>query len=113
MLAGSGEFRGDRILSQSSIEEMFRDYTDRSAVLGQRTSIGEQRGYGLGAWCGEIAVDGRCLQMQSGGAFGTSPVVSINDQVAVLLMTKDRMPLIREHWGEISQAIRQLLLATP
>lgn len=109
MLAGGGEFRGKRILSAPAIDQMFRDYTGRKATLGAGTSVGEQRGYGLGAWCNLIQDDGRCLEIQSGGAFGTSPTVAVADQVAVLLMTKDRMPLIRGYWQEVSTAIREIL----
>jgi CubicO group peptidase (beta-lactamase class C family) len=109
MLAGDGEFRGRRILSRDAIGQMFRDYLDRSATLGPATSVGDQRGYGLGAWCDLIQDDGRCLRVQSGGAFGTAPTVSVDDDVVVLLMVKDRMPLIRGYWQEVSNAIRQIL----
>jgi len=109
MLAGGGEFRGQRILSRAAIDQMFRDYSERSATLGAATSVGDQRGYGLGAWCETIEDDGRCVQVQSGGAFGTSPALLVEDQVAVLLMTKDRMPLIRDHWQRVSIAILAIL----
>jgi CubicO group peptidase (beta-lactamase class C family) len=109
MLAGGGEFRGKRILSPAAIDQMFHDYSDRRATLGVATSVGDQRGYGLGAWCSLIQDDGRCLQIQSGGAFGTSPTVIVEGQVAILLMTKDRMSLIRDYWQEVSNAIRQIL----
>ena len=109
MLAGGGEFHGRRILSRAAIGEMFRDYSDRKATLGAATSVGDQRGYGLGAWCNQILDDGRCLEIQSGGAFGTSPTVLVEDGVVILLMTKDRMPLIRDHWQEVTSAIREIL----
>jgi CubicO group peptidase (beta-lactamase class C family) len=109
MLAGRGVFRGKQILSAGAIDQMFRDYTGRSARLGAATSVGESRGYGIGAWCNQIETDGRCSEVQSGGAFGVSPTVIVEDEVVVLLMVKDRMPLIRDHWQEVSNAIRQIL----
>jgi CubicO group peptidase (beta-lactamase class C family) len=109
MLAGHGQFRGKQILSRAAIGQMFRDYSNGAATLGTATSVGDQRGYGLGAWCNVIQKDGNCPEVQSGGAFGTSPTVLVEDDVAILLMTKDRMPLIRDYWQEVSNAIRQLL----
>jgi len=109
MLSGGGDFRGRRILSQTAISEMFRDYTGRSARLGQATGVGEASGYGLGAWCDRIAADKGCSVVQSGGAFGTSPTVMVEEKVAVLLMVKDRMPLVRDHWRRITDAVLTLL----
>lgn len=109
MIASNGEFRGTRILSAEAIHAMFRDYTNGSASLGKRTNVGKQTGYGLGAWCIAIQSDGQCTQMQSGGAFGTAPVVAIDEGTIVLLMAKDRMPHIRGYWAEVSDAIRDVL----
>lgn len=109
MLSGGGEFRGRRILSQAAISEMFRDYTGRSARLGQATSVGDAGGYGIGAWCNRIEADRRCSAVQSGGAFGTSPTVLVDDKIAILLMVKDRMPLVRDHWQRITTAVLALL----
>jgi CubicO group peptidase (beta-lactamase class C family) len=109
MLAGGGQFRGRTILSEKAIREMFRDYSERRATLGAGTSVGDQRGYGLGAWCNEIAADGACTDVQSGGAFGTSPVVVVKERTAILLMVKDRMPLIRGHWAVVTEAISSIL----
>ncbi|MDZ4850347.1 MAG: serine hydrolase [Pirellulaceae bacterium] len=105
MLVGGGTFRGKTILSKKAIAEMFRDYSDRKATLGARTNVGSLLGYGLGAWCNEIADDGAGTVVQSGGAFGTSPIVDVKNEVAILLMTKDRMPLLRNHWKEVTDAI--------
>ena len=109
MLAGGGQFRGRAILSEKAIREMFRDYSERRATLGAGTSVGDQRGYGLGAWCNEITADGVCSVVQSGGAFGTSPVVKVNERTVILLMVKDRMPQIRAHWAVVTEAIASIL----
>jgi len=109
MLAGGGDFRGRRILSQAAISEMFRDYTRRSARLGQATSVGDAGGYGIGAWCNRIEADQRCSVVQSGGAFGASPTVMVDDRTAILLMVKDRMPLVRDHWAHVTDAVLALL----
>jgi hypothetical protein len=47
--------------------------------------------------------------VQSGGAFGTSPVVVVKERTAILLMVKDRMPLIRGHWAVVTEAISAIL----
>ncbi len=109
MLAMGGTFRGKTILSKAAIAEMFKDYSNRKATLGAGTSVGTQIGYGLGAWCNEIADDRTGLVMQSGGAFGTSPIVVVKDEVSILLMVKDRMPLVRGHWKEVTDAISVIL----
>lgn len=109
MLASGGTFRGKTILSKATIAEMFKDYSNRKATLGAGTSVGTQIGYGLGAWCNEIADNGTGLVVQSGGAFGTSPIVVVKDEVSILLMVKDRMPLVRGHWKEVTDAISVIL----
>ena len=109
MLTSNGQFRGKTILSPSAISHMFRDYSNRRAKLGAQTNVGTQRGYGLGAWCSKVEEDGHCPIMQSGGAFGTSPTIVMDDQTAILFMTKDRMPLIRDHMEQVSGAIAQIL----
>jgi CubicO group peptidase (beta-lactamase class C family) len=109
MMAADGIYNGKRVLSEGAIAEMAQDYSHRSAGLRVNTSASNTRGYGLGAWCDEITPTGECPIIRSGGAFGTSPSVDRRTDTVVLLMTKDRMPMMRPYWGEVIRAVQTLL----
>lgn len=109
MLAADGVHDGKRVLSAAAVDEMMRDYADGGAGLGQRTSASDPRGYGLGSWCDEMTPDGACPVAQSGGAFGVSPRIDRRTDSVILLMTKDRMPMMRPYWGAIIAASEKLL----
>ncbi|MCP5431967.1 MAG: beta-lactamase family protein [Alphaproteobacteria bacterium] len=113
MLAADGVYEGRQVLKKSTIDEMAHDYTGRSATLGQRTSVGDPRGYGFGEWCDEFGSGDACLVVNSGGAFGVLPRLDRRDGTVILLFVKDRMGPMRPYWTAIIGTAQATLDAAP
>lgn len=79
MLLNKGVFNGNRVLSESSIQKMFTDYTQK-IPLKSETLLGKiqtSRSYGLGVWIDKVdAESGVATELSCVGTRGFSPWIN-------------------------------------
>jgi CubicO group peptidase (beta-lactamase class C family) len=101
MLAGSGEFDGEQVLSQLAILEMQHDQVGDAAVgpgeFVERARGAKHKGvYGLGQWRERVDHEGRALQVSSPSWAGTYPWIDIERGVYGVLLA--HVDLSGPHW---------------
>ncbi|MCA8961546.1 MAG: serine hydrolase [Planctomycetes bacterium] len=84
MLRDGGVFDGVTILSPAAIAEMFADQTFGVPIVGTPAPPGVR--YGLGCWRDVVAPDGSAIRISSPGAFGFTPWIELDVDLAGILM---------------------------
>lgn len=82
MLDNRGDFRGTRVLSEASVDEMLRDQTNGAPTGFLPDSIGQYKGYGLGVWIELRNSDtNEPTEFSSPGGAGTTPWINPGERV--------------------------------
>lgn len=92
MIAGSGLFKGKRVLSSESVKAMLTNQTLDVNFKDTPVGTSSDWGYGLGVWCEQYSSDGHCIMVNSGGAFGVFPWHDSTTGLFGVIYVKDQMP---------------------
>jgi serine-type D-Ala-D-Ala carboxypeptidase/endopeptidase len=82
MLLNKGVYNGKQVLSEASVNEMFKDQTEGCEPIGSR--------YGLGCWRDLVHDDGTVTQISSPGAQGYTPWIDLNRNMYAVFQIKDK-----------------------
>jgi serine-type D-Ala-D-Ala carboxypeptidase/endopeptidase len=104
MLLADGMGEGRRVLAASSVREMERDQTAGARIAF--TPHPYTRRYGIGVWRDRVAPDGRALQLSSQGAFGFSPWVDRERNIAAVLAVDDQLRDLYPFVDELQRRVR-------
>ncbi len=114
MLLSGGVYEGRCILSQNAISEMLKDQTCGVPIayspwkkFEDIYGLNEVR-YGIGCW-GEIVENGRLRVASSQGAFGFSPWIDLDRNVAGVLAVKSRFERVMPVYMEVKEIIRDAI----
>lgn len=114
MLLSGGVYEGRCILSQNAISEMLKDQTYGVPIayspwkkFEDIYGLNEVR-YGIGCW-GEIVENGRLREASSQGAFGFSPWIDLDRNVAGVLAVKSRFERVMPVYMEVKEIIRDAI----
>jgi CubicO group peptidase (beta-lactamase class C family) len=87
MLMNKGMFNGKRVLSEASVEEMFKIQTNGLLIkYAPKVASGFQ--YALGCWVQEADDKGNAIVLSSPGLFGTWPYIDRCRNCAAIFLTK-------------------------
>jgi CubicO group peptidase (beta-lactamase class C family) len=111
MLLNKGKSNGKQILSEASVEELFRIHTKASDIkYAPKSAAGLN--YALGSWVIEEN-DGKSIALASPGLFGTWPMIDRCRGYASLVLVKSLLGEERaEIHGELKTAIDEQLPST-
>jgi len=109
MLLNKGQYKGKKILSEESVNEMMKVMTNPS-MIKYAPEVAKGYNYALGAWVLEEK-DGKATALASPGLFGTWPVVDFCRKYAYLvfvknLITEERADVQKELLGFINNGIQ-------
>ncbi|MCA8969473.1 MAG: beta-lactamase family protein [Planctomycetes bacterium] len=104
MLAHGGMYGTTRILSEAAIREMFLDQTNGATIV--HTPHPDTRRYGIGIWRDRIDARGGILQASSQGAFGFSPWIDFERDLASVLTVVNLVKLIYDDVDAIQVTTR-------
>ena len=116
MLVSGGYYNGKKVLSKKSIDEMLRDQTYGVPIVHSPWSqyvlpppiAGEVR-YGIGCWREVIDETGDIKEAGSQGAFGFSPWIDVDRQLAGVLSVKSRLTKVMPVYVEMEEIIRDVI----
>jgi CubicO group peptidase (beta-lactamase class C family) len=100
MLLNKGQYKGKKILSEESVNEMMKVMTNPS-MIKYAPEVAQGYNYALGAWVLEEK-DGKATALASPGLFGTWPVVDFCRKYAYLVFVKN---LITEERAEVQKEL--------
>lgn len=87
MILNKGMYKGKRILSEKSIEEMQQDRINKNTKIGYSPSEAGNFGYGFGEWIMETSANNITTTVTSPGLFGSFPWVDNKNNYCAFLMT--------------------------
>jgi CubicO group peptidase (beta-lactamase class C family) len=111
MVLQHGEFNGSQYLLPSSIAEMQLDQTHGVPIDPDADPYPEAFGYGYGEWRDVVDCNGVATQVSSTGAFGTSPWVDYDHNIAAVFLAYKQNPdpqlrgTLRQLWSEVGDVI--------
>jgi CubicO group peptidase (beta-lactamase class C family) len=116
MLLHGGIYHGKRVLSQEAVDEMLKDQTGGVPIVHSpwqqyediSPGIHEIR-YGIGCWREVVDETGELKEASSQGAFGFSPWIDIDRNVAGVLAVKSRLTKVMPVYLEMKEIIRDAL----
>lgn len=104
MLLGKGEFAGRRVLSEASIDAMWRDQVPERVEVQPVGFAAEKVRYGLGTWIETLA--GGVVRVSDPGAFGFTPWVDLDLRVAGVFAVRDRVQRVLPQVRRLQDAAR-------
>ncbi len=109
MLVGKGEYGGRRVLSEASVQAMFRDQVpERIEVRAVGFDAAEVR-YGLGTWIERLADGG--IRVSDPGAFGFTPWIDLDLGTGGVFAVRDRVGRVMPHVRSVQDVVRQAVLS--
>ncbi len=116
MLLSGGMYEGKRVLSQETVNEMLRDQTFGVPIACSPwqkyenifPEVGEVR-YGIGCWREVVDETGRLKEASSQGAFGFSPWIDVDRNLAGVLAVKSSFTKVMPVYLEMKEIIRKCI----
>ncbi|MBX3462845.1 MAG: alpha/beta fold hydrolase [Planctomycetes bacterium] len=105
MLASGGRANGRQVLAATSVQAMWRDQV---SPLVEVRPVGFEAAdvrYGLGTWIERLPGGGE--RVSDPGAFGFTPWLDLDLQVAGVLAVRDRVGRVLPHLRRVQDAVRQ------
>jgi len=116
MLLSGGLYKGTRILSPDAVEEMLRDQTQGVPIVDspwqgymRPPPVADEVRYGIGCWREVISESGSIREASSQGAFGFSPWIDVERNLAGVLAVKSRASKIIPVYLEMKEIIRDII----
>ena len=122
MVAGGGVYRGERVLSEASVDAMLADqsgvesgdvpvlFTPFSRYAGGDPDIPtDEVGYGVGVWREQLGASGALRHASSLGAYGFSPWVDVERELGGALVVLDDGPDVFWTYLELKRRIEAAL----
>jgi CubicO group peptidase (beta-lactamase class C family) len=104
MLLNKGQYKGKKILSEESVNEMMK-VTTTPSIIKYAPEVAQRYSYALGAWVLEEK-EGKATALACPGLFGTWPVVDFCRKYAYLVFVKN---LITEERAEVQKALLDVI----
>ncbi len=116
MLLSGGSYEGAHVLSQDAVSEMLKDQTFGVPIVyspwQQYESIypgASEIRYGIGCWLEAINETGKVKEASSQGAFGFSPWIDTDRNLAGVLAVKSRLKKVMPVYLEVKEIIRGVI----
>lgn len=113
MIAGDGEFEGQRILSREAVAEMEKLQTNGVRLIMPRGRSADIAGYAIGNWCERVATSGKCTLVSSPGALGAYPWIDRERNVYGIFFMRYRHPLVAKSLAKARDAAIASALSIP
>jgi len=105
MLASKGKFAGKQVLSEASVQAMWRDQVPESIEVKAAGFDAANVRYGLGTWIEPLG--GGASRVSDPGAFGFTPWLDLDLQVGGVLAVRDRTSRVLPHLRKIQDEVRR------
>lgn len=116
MLLADGVFEGRQILSQDAVNELLKDQTCGVPIVSSPWQqyehpppLAEEIRYGIGCWREVIDDTGAIKEASSQGAFGFSPWIDVDRNLAGVLAVKSRLTEVMPVYLEMKEIIREII----
>ena len=112
MLLAHGRYGGRQVLPAEAVRLMELDQTRGARIVFSphaRYGSPDVR-YGIGVWRDRVAPDGTALQVSSQGAFGFSPWIDREHDVAGVFVVQHQLPAVYRGVDEIQRLVREAVL---
>ncbi|MGD2250140.1 MAG: serine hydrolase domain-containing protein [Candidatus Methanofastidiosia archaeon] len=116
MLLNKGIYNGTRVLSEKAVAEMLKDQTNGVPIVRSPWAqyehpppVAEEVRYGIGCWREVIDKTGSIKEVSSQGAFGFSPWIDIDRNLAGVLAVKSRLTRVMPVYLEMKEIIREVI----
>lgn len=108
MLAGKGVLDGKRVLSEASVQWMFRDQVQENVEVHAVGFAGAGKlRYGLGTWIEALPSGG--VRVMDPGAFGFTPWLDLDLGVGGVFAVRDRAARVLENLRPLQEEVRRAL----
>jgi CubicO group peptidase (beta-lactamase class C family) len=116
MLLNNGVYNGTRVLSEKAVAEMLKDQTNGVPIVHSpwaqyehKPPVAEEVRYGIGCWREVVDETGKIKEASSQGAFGFSPWIDVDRNLAGVLAVKSRLTRIMPVYLEMKEIIREII----
>lgn len=116
MLLNKGVYNGTRVLSEKAVAEMLKDQTNGVPIVRSPwaqyehpSPVAKEVRYGIGCWGEVIDETGKIKEASSQGAFGFSPWIDIDRNLAGVLAVKSRLTRVMPIYLEMKEIIREII----
>jgi CubicO group peptidase (beta-lactamase class C family) len=119
MLLAEGRYNGHQILSPEAVHEMLKDQTFNVPIVyspwqqyEHPPPVAQEVRYGIGCWREVIDETGAIKEASSQGAFGFSPWIDVDRNLAGVLAVESRLTGVMPLYLEMKEIIREILDTT-
>ncbi|HEC80948.1 MAG TPA: PKD domain-containing protein, partial [Thermoplasmatales archaeon] len=116
-ILNSGTLNGVTILSPSSVETMLSDQTGGVPVAYSPYEEWEDEhphlGYGIGCWVDRVDKNGKPVELSSQGAFGFSPWIDRNRNLAGVLLVYTSLEEFEPVYFQLRELVRKIVNEPP
>jgi CubicO group peptidase (beta-lactamase class C family) len=116
MVLTGGVYEGTQVLTQASIDEMLKDQTQGLPIVDspwqtyeRPPPVVDEVRYGIGCWREVIDETGGIREANSQGAFGFSPWIDVDRNLAGVLAVKSRISRVIPVYLEMKEIIREII----
>jgi CubicO group peptidase (beta-lactamase class C family) len=116
MVLAGGVYEGTEILTQASIDEMLKDQTQGLPIVDspwqtyeRPPPVADEVRYGIGCWREVIYETGKIREASSQGAFGFSPWIDVDRNLAGVLAVRSRISRVIPVYLEMKEIIRKII----
>jgi CubicO group peptidase (beta-lactamase class C family) len=116
MLLSGGVYKGKQILSQDVIDEMLKDQTCGVPIVHSpwqqyegMSPVAKEVRYGIGCWREVVDETEALKEASSQGAFGFSPWIDVDRNVAGVLAVRSRLTKLMPVYLEMKEVIRRII----
>jgi CubicO group peptidase (beta-lactamase class C family) len=116
MLLAEGRYNGDQVLSPEAVHEMLKDQTFGVPIVyspwqqyKHLSPVAQEVRYGIGCWCEVIDETGAIKEASSQGAFGFSPWIDVDRNLAGVLAVKSRLTGVMPLYLEMKEILREIV----
>ncbi|MBU7034833.1 MAG: beta-lactamase family protein [Theionarchaea archaeon] len=116
MLLAEGRYNGHQVLSSEAVHEMLKDQTHGVPIIyspwqqyEHPLPVAQEVRYGIGCWREVIDETGAIKEASSQGAFGFSPWIDVDRNLAGVLAVKSRLTGVMPLYLEMKEIIRRIL----
>ena len=117
MMLNGGSLNNVTIMSQGSVETILSDQTGGAPVAYSPYSKWEDEhphlGYGIGCWIDKVDKDGRAVELSSQGAFGFSPWIDRNRNLAGVLLVYTSLEDAESFYFQLRELVRETVNEPP
>lgn len=116
MVLAGGVYEGTEVLTQASIDEMLKDQTQGLPIVDspwqtyeRSPPVADEVRYGIGCWREVIDETGGIREASSQGAFGFSPWIDVDRNLAGVLAVRSRISKVIPVYLEMKEIIRKII----